>query len=268
MAIEFMIASNHIRELIQKYPYLVTYAASTAINDSAFASKRALDAHAKRVFRNPRPITQRAGYVYRKSKPDTLESMIGFKDRGELPKAGTTPDIYIRRQIIGGERQHKRFETALIRRFPQFGKNTFFIPATQNTSILDQYGQIRGGVVTQMLSQLSAFQEQGYRANIKNPAKALYFPVFHKGDYGMLPPGIYKRDALGSENFEAIVFAIKGAPRYRKRFYYYETVEKAVRRTFPMSFNNRFRKMAQKQVRTFNLTGPKIISTTRPMLPG
>jgi hypothetical protein len=177
----------------------------------------------------------------------------------EVPKAGTAPDIYLRRQIIGGERQHKRFERALIRRFPQFGLNTFFVPARQNTSFLDNYGQLRGGIVTQMLSQLQAFPEQGYRANIKNPDKALYFPVFHKGDYGMLPPGIYKRDALGSENFEAVVFAVRQAPRYSKRYYYFETVEKAARITFGPSFSRRFQRMAAKQVREFNLTNQAVL---------
>lgn len=259
MAIAFDISKTSTLPLVRKFPHLFRYAASVAINDVAFDAKRRLAGHAKKVFKNPKPFTINAGLVYRKATKDNLEAMIGLKDRMELPKAGTAPDVYLRRQIIGGERQHKRFERALLRRFPQFGRGTFFVPARQNKNFLDNYGQLRGGIVTQMLSQLQAFPEQGYRSNIKNPDKALYFPVFHKGDYGMLPPGIYKRDALGSENFEAVVFATRKAPRYRKRYYYFETVEKAIRITFGPSFSKRFSRMAAKQVREFNLTNQAVL---------
>lgn len=259
MTVEFDLRKTSTLPLLRQFPYLYRYAAANAVNDVAFDAKARLKFHAKRAFRNPKPFTYNAALVYSKAKIDNLQAKVGLKDRGEVPKAGTSPDIYLRRQIIGGERNHKRFEKALLRRFPQFGRGTFFMPATQNKSFLDNYGQLRGGVVTQMLSQLQAFPEQGYRANIKNPDKALYFPVFHKGDYGMLPPGIYKRDALGSENFEAVVFAVRNAPRYRKRYYYHETVEKAARITFGPAFSRRLQKMAAKRVTEFNLSGERII---------
>ena len=259
MTVEFDLRRTSTLPLLQKYPYLYRYAAANAVNDVAFDSKARLNEHAKRVFMNPRPFTTKAGIVSYKAKIDTLQAKIGLKDRDDTPKAGTSPAVYLRRQILGGERAHKRFESALIRRFPQFGKGTFFVPARQNKDFLDQYGDLRGGVVTQMLSQLQAFPEQGYRANIKDKNKALYFPVFHKGDYGLLPPGIYKRDALGSENFQAVVFATRKAPRYRKRYYYHETVAKSARITFGPSFSRRLQKMAAKQTKEFNLTGDKII---------
>lgn len=259
MGVEFDISKTSTLPLIQKFPHLFRYAASVAVNDVAFDAKKRLASHAKKVFRNPRPFTTNAGLVYTKATKDNLQAKFGLKDKMELPKAGTAPDIYLRRQIIGGERNHKKFEKALIITFPQFGKGTFFIPARQNNKFLDNYGQLRGGVVTQMLSHLGAFPQQGYRANIKNPDKSLYFPVFHKGDYGMLPPGIYKRDAVGSENFEAVVFAVRNPPRYTKRFYYFETVKKAASITFGPSFSRRFQRMAAKQTREFNLTNDAVL---------
>jgi len=260
--VEFNISSTSTKHLIEQYPFLIRYAASVAVNDVAFDAKKRLATQAKRVFNNPRPMSINAGFVYTKSTPKTLQALFGLKDF--LPK-GTAPDVYLKPQIYGGSRGHKRFEKAIIRKFPGFGRNTFFVPATQNRQFLDSRGDLRGSVVTQMLSHLQAFGEQGYKGNIKNPKRALYFPVMRLGDYGMLPPGIYKRDAIGSENFEAVVFAIRSEPRYQKRFYYFEAVEKSAREKFPTSFTRRFSRMAAKKVREFNIT--RATSKTRRLAP-
>jgi len=263
MAVKFNISASSTKPLIDKFPYLFKYAVSTALNDTAFDAKKRLAEHAKRVFNNPRPMTINSGYVYNKSTPETLRAKIGLKDF--LPK-GTDPEIYLRPQIYGGGRAQKRFEKALIRKFPAFGRSAYFVPAMQNTEFLDRYGDLRGSLVTQMLSHLQAFPEQGYKGNIKNPKKALYFPVIRRGDYGMLHPGIYKRDALGSENFKAVVYAVKKEPQYRKRFFYFETVEKSARLTFPVSFSRRFQAMALKRIREYNLATKSSRSTiVRPL---
>lgn len=260
MAVEFNIGHTSTRELVQQFPYLFRYAASVAINDVAFDARRRLNAHASKVFSNPRALTRNAAEVVSKSKIETLSAKVGLRD--QVAK-GNAPALYLRPQIYGGHRNQKRFEKALIRRFPAFGRGTFFVPATQNTEFLDSTGDLRGGVVTKMLSHLQAFGEQGYKGNIKNPKRALYFPVIHRGDYGMLAPGIYKRDAIGSENFKAVVYAVRKEPRYRKRFYYFETVEKAARMTFGPSFTRRFQRMAAKKVQEFNMSGQNIVRRTQ-----
>lgn len=258
-SVSFDLRHTSTLPLIREFPFLYDYAVASALNDVGFDAKRRLGDHARRVFRNPRPITTSAGLVYKKATKHDMAVTFGLKDRMELPKAGTAPDVYLRTQERGGTRVHKRFEKAILRRFPQFGQGTFFIPARQNKQFLDRYGQLQGGKVTQMLSHLGAFPEQGYRANIKNPDKALYFPVFRKGDFGILPPGIYKRDALGSENFEAVVFAVKREPKYSKRFHMTEVVRKASRMTFGPAFSKRFQRMAARQVKEYNISGQNVV---------
>lgn len=263
MTVEFNISATSTKPLIEKFPYLFRYATSSALNDTAFDAKKRLAEHAKRVFKTPRNVTINAGFVFNRASVDKLQARFGLKDF--LPK-GTAPDVYLRPQIYGGGRGQKRFEKAIIRKFPSFGRSTYFVPATQNTEFLDRTGDLRGSVVTQMLSHLQAFGEQGYKGNIKNPKRALYFPVIHRGDYGMLAPGIYKRDAIGSENFKAVVYAVKREPQYRKRFYYFETVEKAARMTFPISFTRRFQSMALKRIREYNLAaGTTRTTRVRPL---
>lgn len=263
MAVEFNISATSTKPLIEQFPYLFRYAVSTALNDTAFDARKRLGEHMRRVFKNPRPYTYNSGRVMRRANVNNLSALVGLEDTGGK---GTAPDVYLAPQVYGGSRNHKRFEKAILRKFPGFGRNTFFVPATQNTQFLDSYGDLRGSVVTQMLSHLQAFGEQGYKGNIKNPKRALYFPVIHRGDYGMLAPGIYKRDAIGSENFEAVVYAVRKTPQYRKRFRYFETVEKAARMTFPVSFSKRFQAMALKRIRQFNLaSGQSRTARVRPL---
>ena len=254
MAVTFNIGHMSTAHLIQKYPSYYRSIVSHAINDVAFQARRDLGEHAKRVFKNPRALTKNPGEVVSKSKPDTLQAKIGLRD--QVAK-GTAPDVYLRPQIEGGARAQKRFEKAITRRYPQFGPNTFFVPAINGTQFLDSKGQLKGSVVTQMLAHLQAFGEEGYKANIKNPKKALYFPIFKKGDFANLPPGIYKRDALGSPNFQLVVAAVK-QPMYKKRFFYFERVEKTAKKVFPTSFARRFQRVSRRESATFNLTGQKL----------
>lgn len=264
MAVSFNISGFSVKPLIQKYPHLIRYAAANALNDVGFDAKARLAQHAKRVFNNPKPLTVNAGLVYRKATPKNLDLLFGLKDKTEVPK-GNPPDMYLYNQIYGGNRTHKKVEMALIyaRKMPP---NTFFIPI--NKGVMDQYGQMKGGEVTRMLSQLSAFQESGFRANIKNPNNSRYFTVQHRGDRGMLPPGVFRymtHDRSSDGMVELIGLFVSRRPFYRKRYYYFETVEKALRMTFPITFNRRFQSMAAKRNREFNLmTGS---SSSRRIIP-
>tara|TARA_R100000231_G_scaffold72347_1_gene56938 strand:- start:728 stop:1615 length:888 start_codon:yes stop_codon:yes gene_type:complete len=259
MAVTFKIAHMSTAPLIRQFPSYYRSILNHSINDVAFQARRDLGNHASRVFSNPRDLTKNAGEVVKKSEPDTLQAKIGLRD---FVGKGTAPDVYLRPQVHGSFRNHKRFEKALLARIPQFGPNTFFVPASQNKEFLDPAGMVKGSVIVQMLSHLQAFGEQGYKANIKNPKRALYFAVpYRSPELSMLHPGIYKRDAIGSDFFKAVFYAVKSQPMYRKRFYYFETVKKTIRKVFPMSFARRFQRVAAaKHVRTYNLTQEKILT--------
>ncbi len=255
MTIEFNIGHTSTAPLIREMPFMFRYAASAALNDTAFDVRVRWREQMKRVFNNPRPYAFNSGKVMRKANKNSLEVLVGLEDSGGK---GNAPDRFLAPQIYGGGRSQKRFEKALVRKFKSFGANTYFVPAIQNKEFLDRYGDLRGSVVAQMLQHLQAFGEQGYKGNIKNPKRALYFPVIHRGDYGMLHPGIYKRDAVGSENFKAVVYAVRTQPQYRKRFRYFEAVRKSIRIKFMPSFSRVFQRRAAKQVREFNMTSGQI----------
>lgn len=257
MAVTFNIGHMSTAPLMQQYPSYFRSIASHAINDVAFQARRDLGTHASKVFKSPRNLTRNPAEVLKpKSTPETLQVRIGLRD--QVAK-GTAPDVYLRPQIYGGPRNHKRFEKALLNRIPEFGYHTFFVPASQNKEFLDPAGMVKGSVIVQMLSHLQAFGEQGYKANIKNPNRALYFAVpYRSKEFGMLHPGIYKRDSIGSDFFKAVVYAIKTQPRYKKRFFYFERVEKSAKQVFPMSFARRFQRIGRQKAKTFNLTGQRL----------
>ena len=254
MTIEFNIGHTSTAPLIREMPFMFRYAASAALNDTAFDVRARWKEQMKRVFNNPRPYAFNSGRVMRKANKNSLEVLVGLEDSGGK---GTAPDKFLAPQIYGGGRSQKRFEKAILRKFPRFGADTYFVPAKNNRSILDKYGDLRGGFVTRMLSHLSAFGEQGYKSNIKDPKKSLFFPIYQKGDFGNLPPGIYKRDSIGSQNFEAVLIAVR-RPQYRKRFHYFEAVRKSIRVKFMPSFSRVFQRRAAKQVREFNMTSGQI----------
>ena len=259
MTVEFRLNHMSTAPLIRQFPSYFRSILNHSINDVAFQARRDLGSHASRVFRNPRNLTKNAGEVVQKSEPDTLQAKIGLRD---FVGKGTAPEVYLRPQIYGGFRGQNRFEQALIRRIPQFGSYARFVPASQNKEFLDPAGMVKGSVIVQMLSHLQAFGEQGYKANIKNPKRALYFAVpYRSQEFGMLHPGVYKRDAIGSDFFKAVVYAVTLTPQYQKRFFYFETVEKTIRKVFPMSFARRYQRVAKsKLVRTYNLTQEKILT--------
>jgi len=255
MAVEFNIGHTSTAPLIRQFPFMFRYAISSALNDTAFDVRKRWRDQMKRVFNNPRPYTYNSGRVMRRATKDNLSVLVGLEDTAGK---GTAPDRYLAPQIYGGVRNHKRFEKAILRKFPQFGMNTFFVPAKGNRSILDSKGDLRSGFVTQMLAHLQAFSEQGYRANIKNPKRSLYFPIYRRGDFANLPPGIYKRDSIGSKTFEAVLIAVR-QPQYRKRFRYFESVTKSIKVKFLPSFSRRFQRMAAKQTQEFNLTNEAVL---------
>jgi len=255
MDVEIKISAISTVPLIREFSSYFKSIVAHSMNDSAFESMRALNRQTVRVFKNPRDLTRRAGEVVSRATSKNPRTMIGLRDQ---VSKGTAPDVYLRNQIYGGLRYPKRFEKALLQRYPQFGYGTYFVPAKDGKQFLDSRGQLKGSVVTQMLAHLQAFGEQGYKANIANPKKSLYFPIFKLGDFGPLPPGIYKRDAIGSPNFQLVVLAIRKTPQYTKRFYYFETVEKTVRKTFTTSFATRFQRVSRRASKKFDEEAKKV----------
>jgi hypothetical protein len=156
-----------------------------ALNDTAWLIRDKTMETMKGVFDRPTPFTLRSFRVHKASKRN-LCARVDF----EWGRLG-----YMKTQVEGGSRSRKRSETAL-QKAGIMRPGQLWVPG--KGARLNQYGNISGGQITQLLSVLKAAEmSSGYMANItarsakRNRKPRDYIAVTKKR--GGLLPGIYER---------------------------------------------------------------------------
>ncbi len=147
----------------------------------------------------------------------------------EFGGKGIPAAVFLRPQIEGGRRRHKRFERALIAK-GLMSPLAYAVPGGQ--APLDAYGNVPGSFIVRMMSDLQAFGEEGYRANRKGARrgarKSNYFFVGgRRGKGEHLKPGIYWKMPGG---LLGVVFHFVGSVSYQKRLDFYGVGERAYNR--------------------------------------
>ncbi len=200
------------------------------INDTAYLDvKPAIQKEMKEVFDRPTPYTLNS--VYTRLNKQDMSVDIGLKEWGGK---GTPASEYLKPQIFGGGRSMKRSEKYL---------GSYYVPGAG--ARLNQYGNISGAQITQILSALKAFPEVGYMANItpgsrrRNRKPRNFFMI--RNPSGHLRPGVYERK--GSGRIKPILIFI-GSPHYTIRLRLFEIIKKAVneniQKRFGQAFNQAF----------------------------
>jgi hypothetical protein len=218
------------------------------------AFKRALDGVAydvrdeevremKRVFKNPTPYTLNSIKVKRTKDTGKLEARVWFRN--------TDSDFhYILPQVYGGDRRQKKFEYRLYK-IGLLKKHEVLVPATKSSAIkLDRYGNVSRGQYVQILSQLQAFGDQGFRANetvdAANKRKrkvggVRYFFARNTEEYEVtdglpkgvkrqhLKSGIWARVRYVGGNMVFPVFFVADQANYEKRFDFWKVGKDTVR---------------------------------------
>lgn len=219
------------------------FAVSGALNDALFDARDAWRTNIASVFENPTALTMNA-VLYKKATKENLVAELFLRD--EATK-GTPPSRYLLPEVKGGERQEKPFEF-LLRNAGIIGNNEFVTPARGFP--LDAFGNVPGGVLQAILSDLSAQRDvtanstaesRRKRARKKNIGKRqVYF--LNRAKRGRLPRGIFERTATGFGGSIRMVLAIvEGAPGYRSRFHAFEIANRAFAASFPVRFAERLR---------------------------
>jgi len=198
------------------------------INDTArLDAKEAVREEMKKVFDRPTPYTLNS--VYTKLNTQDMSVDIGLKEWGGK---GTAAAEYLKPQIFGGGRPMKRSEKYL---------GSYYVPGAG--ARLNQYGNMSGAQITQILSALKAFPEVGYLANVtgrsrkRNKKIRNFFMVKNPG--GNLHPGVYER--LGSGKIKPILIFI-GSPHYTIRLRWFDVIKKAVNENIQKRFDQAFRR--------------------------
>lgn len=214
------------------------FATMLAINDAMFDVREGWKTEIATVFQSPTQLTLNA-VLYKKATKENLVAEIFL--RNEATK-GTPPSRYLIENIKPeGGREEKPFEY-LLRNAGILGGNEFVMPARGFP--LDAYGNIPGGILTAILSDVQASrsadaysnaESRRRRSRRKDRAKANVY-WYERGTRGKLPRGIYQRQGLGIRMVLAIV---EGSPVYRQRFDAYAIAERIFNKAFATRFQER-----------------------------
>ncbi|HEU4603750.1 MAG TPA: hypothetical protein VFS24_17375, partial [Steroidobacteraceae bacterium] len=178
----------------------VPFATVLALTRTAKFAERKIKEEIPRVFDRPTPFTKNATYV----QPATKQRRYAMVYIREQEKGRVAPIRYLQPQIYGGARGRKSFEKRLI----ESGKmppNTYAVAAT--AADLDQYGNIKGGQITKILSDLQAQFDETQNTTARSRQRRLrsrrrrasfYFSTWPPSPKtAHLKPGIYLRSHFG-----------------------------------------------------------------------
>lgn len=230
------------------------WAGMLALNDVATQAQTDVQILMRQRFDRPTSFVLRSVSVQRATK-DKLEASVFIRYPGGK---AVDPNSVLKAEFEGGLRSDKRMERAL-QRIGVLNRGWQVVPATgMPADKLDQWGNVKGSFIVQLISYFHAFGEQGYRSNMTAKRKrtlakrgrttggsveirgAEYFISRGKGNWfgrgswrrGMdqhLPPGIWMRQGIhGSDIKPIFMFVVR--PRYRLAIDFSGTVLETGRR--------------------------------------
>lgn len=235
-SINFIIDTKGLERKLTKLERQVLPAARIrAMNDVAFQARGTVAKLMPLVFDQPTAFTTRAA-LYTKATPARPVAEVFI--RNDAAK-GTPPATYLQPQVRGGFRSQKGAERQLARA-GIIGRGEGWVPA--RAMRLNRYGNVPSGKVVQMLSQIRAFGEQGYQANVTARSRARG-KAKGRGDYfvpnpatrNRLPRGVYERYGPGKRRIRPVMLFVK-LPSYRPQLDFSGAVRQDINRRLPDSF--------------------------------
>lgn len=168
----------------------VPAAATRALNNAAFAYRKALQAEMESRFDRPTPYTLRGFVIDRAGQGGTSNPAVGqpgfgrptpgfgptgspFLARVRLNsdpnKSGLSREDTIGHQFTGANPQFSGFERAL-NRIGVLPRGWHVVPG--GGTKLNAHGNVSPGLIVQLISYFGAFGEQGYKANATDRSRA------------------------------------------------------------------------------------------------
>jgi hypothetical protein len=217
------------------------FATAAALTDVAKSAQSNVQRVMRSVFDRPTPFTLGGTFVQPATK-QRLASAVFFKDQLEAGK-GVPAGKYLAAEISGGQRAQTRFERSLVAA-GLMPSGYYVVPGKDEA--LDPYGNVKRGLFTQILSDLRAFGEQGFKANriTKRTARQTgkryresRFFVVRPGKRAQ--PGIYRIFKFASLRGVRPVFIFARGTSYRARLDFSGIVQRTVRAEFSARFSER-----------------------------
>ena len=209
-----------LKKLTRVQKKQVPFATAHALTKTAQYAQRELHREIKRVFENPTRMTQNAVRV-EPAKKTKLVARVHLKDAFGK---GTPPSEYLLHHIEGGSREHKRFEKWLIAR-GIMSRGEFAVQGTGMPT--NRFGNITPGWYAKILADIGQVKPGGHQKTKKRGRKRFYYSPNKR------PRGIWVRE--GKRTYPALLFVQK-TPQYRKRFKFYEIIQRSVDRRLQRQF--------------------------------
>lgn len=223
--------TRHLNEIERKQ---LPFAASKAINEAGWETRKDLIDEGRKVFHQPKTWTLRQIKYIKATKRD-LRAVIYID---------IDADKIYPQQIHGGARAEKRYEW-LLRRKGILPQGMFTVPATR---LQNRAGNISASNLNKIISGLGAFTEAGFTANrtARSARKKTnrYFVSTGTGRTSHLAKGIWEITGRGGRIRPAILFI--DSPTYTKRFDFYGHA----RRRFNVHFRAAFPRALARAVAT------------------
>lgn len=246
-----LIGFEQLKDRLSGMQRQIPFAMSRVLNRMAGLIAEEENKEIGRVFDRPNPRTVRAVKVFKGARKDDLEAIVnvdnGVRASAQAAAMGTTgksvpPSRYLAAQIQGGQRVAKRYERALqkIGVMPS-GKMGVFC---KRSNALDQYGNLQGAKIVQILSWFQAFNTEGYRSNMTKRTKMRLmqgkrkglrygFGYFRGGGRTGLPDGIWERhypNGLAGKSFIRPIILYVNSATYQARFDFYGVADRTLKR--------------------------------------
>lgn len=201
----------------------IPFATVLAMTLTARDVKSAEDMVMTKVFDRPTPYTLNALRVTPATK-QTMVASVAFKDFG-----GTPAKRFLNPEVHGGARSQKSHEKLLT---PLMQGFQFAVPGKGTDR--DAYGNMKGSEIKRIISQLKVSSDpmQNARNSGRSKRKRKNNAYFAKGRV------VYQRTGAG---IKPVLVFVK-APRYKKRFPFYETAASTVASNFAKNFEAAFQR--------------------------
>lgn len=223
----------------------IPFATAYSLTQTAKAAQSDVESVIRQVFNAPTPYTQKAVFV----RPATKKRLTAEVKLKDTSVKGVPAVRYLIYHITGGSRGMKGFEELLLRQGLML-PGQYAVPT--RAASLDAYGNVPRAKLNSILSQLQASRDVLARETPASKARAMkrrkrrvtrYF-VAQTGRAATkhLKPGIYERVGFGfGDAIRPVFIFTERPPKYRKRFPFYETIDKTVQRELVPRFEEGFR---------------------------
>lgn len=234
-------------------------AMAKALTDAAFEARKVVQSNMGTSFDRVTPYIKNSIRVV----PATSDKLTARVEPKYMGGKGVDPEEVLRAEVFGGQRRKKRSEAAMERAGILPGG---FSMVPGGACPLDQYGNIKGAFIVQLISYFQAFGQQGYSANMTDKRKAklagvattakgyksingvVYFVSYGKLRSGRggshLHPGIWSKTGIHGVDVKPIIMFVKQAS-YTKRLDFFDAPVRAALDKFNPRLRYQLRKIIE-----------------------